>query len=526
MRRTFIFRFFVVALAGLIFASFLLAKNSDSLTILYTNDLHAQLDPIRAMWLKGKPRVGGFAYLTTLIKQNRKHGKNVILLSAGDVMTGPPISRLTRGEAVFDLLNRMGYDAMCLGNHEFDQGWENTINRIYQADFPVLAANIFYKGSDIPFTMPCAIFVRGKIRIGVIGILGRRAALETINKQLVTSLEFRDQIPVLREWVPKLRPHVDILVLLAHEGDAGMQSATAEGDPQRKLTTDIQVARTVPGIDVLITGHAHRGVETPIMVPETGTLIVSTYGLGTRLGKLTLTLDPESHKIIRYNGKLIPVFSDRISPDEAIKARIAKWEDKLQAITGEIIGKNEMPLLRDYYRESLLGDLVADAYRNAAETEIAITNAGSLRADLPAGDITVGKILAVYPFEDPIVRMTVTGKTLLKILEHGAALKYGMIQVSGLTFAVDLSRPSGKRVLRAFVGKNPVKPNRMYSLAVCDYLVNGGDGYTMLQNSINSQPAGAFCTEAIIHYIRSSRHIRYDTLNRIQILKTTTPIKQ
>lgn len=519
MRRTFLIRTFILVFTCVLASSFLYAKEATSLTILYTNDLHAQFRPIPASWLKGKPQIGGFARLTTLIKQTRAHDKNVILLSAGDVMTGPPVSRLTKGKAIFDMLNLMKYDAMCLGNHEFDQGWENTVKRIYQADFPVLAANIFHKGTDIPFALPCVILRRGKIRIGIIGILGRHAALETINKQLVTPLEFRDQIAVLQEWVPKIRPYVDILILLAHEGKAGMQSANAEGDPQRKLTKDIQVASTVPGIDVLITGHAHRGVETPIVVPETGTLLVSTYGLSTRLGRLLLTLDPETHKIISHKGVLIPVLANRIAPDKEAETRIERWEHKVQAFTDEVIGTTDMALLRDYYREFSVGDLVADAYRKAAGTEISMTNAGGLRADIPQGPITVGQILAVYPFENPVLRMSVTGKQLLQMLEHGASLEYGMAQISGLSCTVDLSRPVGHRVVSAFVMGKPLKRDQTYTLATSDYLADGGDGYTMLKKCRKVEPSGAFCTEAIIQFIRKYRHIRYKELDRVRVLK-------
>jgi len=526
MRRFFLIRHLIIVIAIFMAATLLYAKETTSLTILYTNDLHAQFRPIRAVWLKDKPQIGGFARLTTLIKQTRAHDKNVILLSAGDVMTGPPVSRLTKGEAIFDLLNLMKYDAMCLGNHEFDQGWENTVKRIYQADFPVLAANIFYKGTDIPFALPCTILRRGKIRIGIIGILGRHAALETINKRLVTPLEFRDQIAVLQEWVPKLRPYVDILILLAHEGKAGMQSANAEGDPQRKLTKDIQVAAAVPGIDVLITGHAHRGVETPIVVPGTGTLLVSTYGLSTRLGRLVLNLDPETHKIIGYKGVLIPVLASRIAPDKEAEARIEKWEGKVRAITDEVIGTADIKLIRDYYRESSLGDLVADAFRNAAGTDIAMTNAGGLRADIPKGTVTTGQILAMYPFENPIVRMSITGKQLLQMLEHGASLEYGMAQISGLACTLDLSRPVGKRVIRASVAGKPLQANRNYTLATSDYLSNGGDGYTMLPHGQNVEPTGVFCTEAITGFIRKIHRIQYKTLNRIRILHKVSPAKK
>ncbi|NOZ93437.1 MAG: bifunctional metallophosphatase/5'-nucleotidase [Acidobacteria bacterium] len=513
-------RVFVLLLIGVVLPAWAGGTpDSLELTILYTNDIHAQVLPMRAGWLEGQPRIGGFAHIATLVERFRKTRDNVLLLSAGDVMTGPPISRLTKGEAIFDLMNVMGYDAMCLGNHELDQGWRNTVRRINQADFPVLAANIFFKGTEIPFAMPCTILQRGPVRIGIIGILGRTAALETINRRLVTALEFRDQIGVVRGWVAKLRPHVDVLILLAHEGVAGMQSSNAEGAPQRELTKDIQVASAVPGIDVLITGHAHRGVEVPIAVPGTSTLLVSTYGLGTRLGRLTLTLDPETRRITGHDGKLIPVFSDRIPPDPVVAARIASWERKVTAITGEVIGHSTIDLTRDYYGESPLGDLTADAFREAAHTDIAITNSGSLRADIPKGDVTVGEVLAMYPFENPVVRVKLSGRQVKALLEHGATFAYGVAQVSGLSVTIDPGRPQGKRITAVEVGGEPLDPGAIYSVATSDYLADGGDGYVTFQQGADMEPVGIFCTEAIIRLIRKRKTLHVATKPRIIVVK-------
>ena len=496
-----------------------IAAEPVELTILYTNDIHAQLHPLKATWMDKETDMGGFAHIATLVQRLRQDREHVLFLSAGDVMTGPPVSRLTKGEAVFDLMNVMGYDAMCLGNHEFDQGWENVLDRIYQARFPVLGANIFYRDTNIPFAMPCVILKRGPLKIGIIGILGRKAALETINTRLVTALEFRDQITLLQEWVPRLRPHVDILILLAHEGVAGMQSTTAEQDRQRRLDTDIAVASTVPGIDVLITGHAHRGVEIPIVVAPTGTLLVSTYGMGTRLGELVLLVDTGTGAVSGHGGKLIPVLSAEIPPRPEVAQRIAYWDQQVQSITDEVLGETDHLLSRNYYDASPLGNLCADAFRKVAGTEIAITNSGGLRADIPAGPITVGQVLAAYPFENPIVKMTLSGEQILRLLKHGATFDYGIAQVSGIQMQLDTSRDKGTRVLSVRVNSKPLDPNRAYTVATSDYMARGGDAYTVFAEAEDSEPAGAFCTEAIMDFIRKQGTITPEKVDRIVILK-------
>lgn len=501
-----------------VFALHIIAAEPVELTILYTNDIHAQMHPLQTTWKTAETRMGGFAHIATKVEQIRNEREHVLFLSAGDVMTGPPVSRLTKGEAVFDLMNVMGYDAMCLGNHEFDQGWQNVLERVYQARFPVLGANIFYRDTNIPFAMPCAILQRGPLKIGIIGILGRKAALETINTRLVTALEFRDQITLLQEWVPRLRPYVDVLILLAHEGVAGMQSTTAEQDRQRRLDTDIAVASAVPGIDVLITGHAHRGVEIPIVVEPTGTLLVSTYGMGTRLGELVLQVDPDAGDITGQTGKLVPVLSEEIPPKPDVAERIAYWDQQVQSITNEVLGHTNHALTRDYYDASPLGNLCADAFRAAAGTEIAITNSGGLRADVPAGPITAGQILAAYPFENPIVRMTLSGEQVFRLLEHGATFDYGIVQVSGIRIKMDTARPKGDRILWVTINGNKLDRKRAYSVATSDYMARGGDAYTVFAEAEDSQPVGAFCTEAIMNFIRTKGIIRPESVDRILVL--------
>lgn len=160
------------------------------LTILYTNDFHAQDYPVRATWVSGSPMMGGAAYLAGYVNQVRAEEKNVLLLDAGDILTGPPISTLTEGEAPIDLYNYIGYDAVAVGNHEFDHGWQRARNLLSYAQFPFLSANIFYKNTNILFAKPYEILDAGDVRVGVIGIHGKKAGLETIQLDRVTELEF------------------------------------------------------------------------------------------------------------------------------------------------------------------------------------------------------------------------------------------------------------------------------------------------------------------------------------------------
>ncbi|MFC1717545.1 bifunctional metallophosphatase/5'-nucleotidase, partial [Candidatus Poribacteria bacterium] len=284
---------------------------AEELVILYTNDLHAQVEPMKATWLENKPLMGGFANIAAYVDEVRAAKQNVVFFDAGDMLTGPAISSLTQGEAVFDIVNTMGFDAATFGNHEFDHGWKNTKKLLYQADFPVLSANTFYEGTNILFAKPYEIIEKGDLKIGVIGILGKRCGDGTIMATSRQGIEFREQEAIIQEYVNILKPHVDLIVLLAHEGKLDPQLFTAEADPQRVfqeadpqriLQKDVEIAKNVKGIDVLITGHLHKGVEEPIFVEETGTLIVSAYGNGIVVGCLGLVIKQFTHLVLPYSS--------------------------------------------------------------------------------------------------------------------------------------------------------------------------------------------------------------------------------
>src|ERR1044071_783343 len=188
-------------------------------TILYTNDFHSAFDPIPAYWLPGSPKLGGAAQLATLINQIRKRDKTIFLFDTGDMFTGM-MSNLTRGEALMEMMISMRYDAMAIGNHEFDYGSDNFEKQMNRVPFPVLGANIFYKGTNHPYSRPYTIIERNGIRLGVIGIIGEDARSVALPSG-ITGLDFMDPIPIVRELVKELKPQVDLIVVLAHQGKTG-----------------------------------------------------------------------------------------------------------------------------------------------------------------------------------------------------------------------------------------------------------------------------------------------------------------
>ena len=482
----------------------ILCAEEKEITILYTNDFHSAFDPIPAYWIDGSPRLGGAAHLLTLINQIREKEETVFLFDSGDMFTGT-LATLTKGEALLEMMMTMEYDALGIGNHEFDYGVEPFKKGISKVPFPVLGANIFYKDSGEIFSRSYTILERNSIRLGVIGVIGLDAR-SVILPSYVENLEFRDPVIYVRKAVKELRSLVDIIVVLTHQGKTGPMQTDAENRPevQRDFDEDIKLAGLVEGIDVIVSGHAHRGIEVPFVHPETGTLIVQTYGYGTRLGFLKLFFD--GNKITNHNGELLKVWSDKLEPNLNMQNKINFYKNKVDPYIGEVVGKSSVRLVRDYVAESSLGNFSTDVMRAMTGSEIAFQNAGGLRADLPEGPITKGNVLDAFPFHNTLVSGYMTGKQIKKILEQGLSLERGMIQVSGIKAFYDLEKSIGKRLISAEVNGEPLKENKEYLISTQSFLGEGGDLYdTFLE--VKYKDTEKYLSDVVIAHLKDKEEI-------------------
>src|SRR5262245_20225687 len=481
-------------------------------TILYTNDFHSAFDPIPAYWLPGSPRLGGAAHLATLVDRIRACEKPVFLFDTGDMFTGM-LSNLTRGEALMEMMRAMEYDAMAIGNHEFDYGSENFTRQMNAVPFPVLGANIFFKGADHPYSRPYVILEKEGVRLGVIGIIGEDARSVALPSG-ITNLDFRDPVPIVRTLVAELRDRVDVVVVLAHQGKTGPMQTDAEARPevQRDFDEDVRLCGEVPGIDVFVGGHAHRGIETPFVHPVTGTRIVQTYGYGTRLGYLRLTL--KGRKIVSHEGELLKVWSDRLPPDPVIAKKIQHYKQLVAPQIGRVVGRSKTRLVRDYNAESSLGSFVCDVMREMSGADIAVQNAGGLRADLPQGAVTNGNVLDALPFVNTLVVCEMTGAEIREVLEQGLTLERGLIQVSGLRATYDLKRPLKQRLIDLRIGDQPVDNQKTYRVATSSFLAEGGDLYETFLRTRQVDTKKSL-SDVVMEYIQKHGEIPPPRLGRL-----------
>ena len=445
-------------------------------TLLYTNDFHSAFEPVPAFWLPGSPRLGGAAQLATLVERERARAGTSFLLDSGDMFTGT-LSRLTEGEALLEMMLLMRYDAMGVGNHEFDYGWQAFDRGIQHVPFPILCCNVRHRGTGVRFTRPHTILERDGVRLGVIGVMGMKAATRTIMPSKVAELEFTDPVAETQASVRALRDQVDVLVVLGHMGLPGPMQSDAENDPavQRALDEDLAFCEAVRGIDVYIAAHSHHGLETPIVHPGTGTIMTQTYGYGTRLGKVVLQLD--GGRVTGHEVSLLKVWSDELVPHPTVAARVARYRAKVADQIGPPVGRAARRFIRKYHTESSLGSFCADVMRETAQSDVGITNAGGLRADLAEGPLDKGDVLNALPFLNDSWTVEMTGGALRAVLEQGCSLEAGMVQVSGLTATYAPRRPAGSRVLEVRVGGAPLDLERRYRVTTNSFLAEGGDGY-------------------------------------------------
>ena len=395
-------------------------------------------------------------------------------------------------------MNTMAYDAMAIGNHEFEYGWQEIEKQKHRVPFPVLGANLFYKGTDIRFAQPYSIIERNGVRIGVIGIMGQDAAT-ALNPANIAGLEVRDPKVVVPDFVKMLRPDVDLVVVLTHQGKTAPMQTDDEARPeiQRDINAELQLAGVIDGIDVIFSGHVDAGTEKPVVHPRTGTLIMQTYGQGFHLGYLKLHIDREFNRILSYRGRLIP---DRLEPHPGIMEKLTHYRAHHEHIY-DVVGHTAAPLRRVYNAESDLGNLFADIHREEGRAQIGLYPSGGIRRDIDAGDVTVQELLDAWPFLDDVVTVKMTGEQLLGALEQGLSLERGIMQVSGITVRYDPNRPIGSRVLHVDVDGRPLQNETEYTVATGRFIANGGDLYTQFLNK-EIVHVGRDFSEALTDYFR------------------------
>lgn len=429
------------------------ADLSGQVFLLHTNDTHARAD-------NGM----GFAGVAALKQAYEAAGATVLLLDAGDTLHGMPVFNLSQGENAVRVLNAAGYDAMVPGNHDFNYGMDRLRALAGRMDFPLLAANVLQDGK--PAYTAHVVLERGGMRIGIFGLTTPDTSTQS-NPDMIREVEFEDPAKAARVQVKALRQEgVDYIIALCH---LGLEGQYASG----------QLARSVPGIDVIIDGHSHSLLPNGRKAGKT--LIASTGEYLEHVGVVQLKQQGAA-----VAGLLdVEAFSQKDAGVEKLVAGLQRdTQRRLRATVGSTRVRLDGEKQQVRTEETNLGNLVADALRDAAKADIAMCNAGNIRVSIPAGKITKMQVLEVLPFANYLVKKQLTGAQVLQLLEVGVGLypeaDGRFPQVSGIRFIFDAGKPAGRRVTQAWVGEEPLRPEQKYTFATNDFIAAGGDGYTLL----------------------------------------------
>ncbi|WP_346899035.1 5'-nucleotidase C-terminal domain-containing protein [uncultured Roseibium sp.] len=494
------------------------AQAEYSLTILHTNDFHSRVEPINKYDSGCKEEdnaegkcFGGYARLGTLIEERRAASNNSVLLDGGDQFQGSLFYTYYKGKVAAEMMNRLAYDAMTVGNHEFDDGPEVLRGFMDAVEFPVLMSNADVskepKLADV--LMPSTVIERGGEKIGLIGLTPEdNDELSSPGK----NIDFTDPAEAVKAQIAKLEEQgVNKIIVLSHSG----------------YDVDQKIAAAVSGIDVIVGGHSHTYLSNvsdkakgpyPTWVESPDghkTAIVQAASYGKFLGELQVTFDDDG-VVTEAVGE--PIISDgKVAENAEVKARIKELAEPLEEIRQEVIADATAAIDGDRNNcrvgECTMGNLVADAMLDRVKDQgiqIAIQNGGGLRASIDAGQVTMGEVLTVLPFQNTVATFQLKGSDVLAALENGVSqVEEGagrFPQVSGLKFTWTKSKPAGERIVSAQVMENgawaPIDPDKVYGVVTNNYMRGGGDGYKIFASAgMNAYDYGPGLEEVVAAYL-------------------------
>jgi 2',3'-cyclic-nucleotide 2'-phosphodiesterase (5'-nucleotidase family) len=460
----------------------LAAAENIRLTVYETNDIHGWIMARPASWNKEDPKrmAGGFAALANVLKQEQ--GPKLVL-DAGDWFQGTPEGSVSRGKTLVPLLNAVGYDAVEIGNHEFDNGEKELKGLISQLKMPVLAANLYDAKTHqrVAWAKPWIIKDVAGVKVGIFGLLTTKMH-QLAFADNIKGLYFRREADEAKDAVKALKEAgATVIIAVTHVGFEAPQYGKFEGDQT--------IASEVPGIDLIVGGHTHTRVTDPPHDPKNGTLITQAGTGLTQVGKAVLEIDPATKKVVSSKGELETLWIDKTGEDADVLALVHGDQAEVSKAFDVVIGTAAEALMRDPAGEGAMGDWMTDCERHFGRADISLLNGGGIRADLPAGPVTLRSIYNIMPFDNYAVQLVLTGKQVQQTLDYGAAMNKEMVQTSGVSFSYARHKPDGQRVSKILVGGKPLNPDAKYTLETIDFLIKGGDGYTALAQARRQEPS-------------------------------------
>lgn len=441
---------------------------SNKITILHTNDIHGNFLP-RTIKAKNEGQtdrdLGGFLALYDYVTKIRKQQENVLLLDAGDFMTGNPICDIevkgAKGGGMMEFFNLLKYDGQTCGNHEFDVSLDNIRKLIEIANHPVYSANLFTTDGSLFTNEPYHIYKKGDLSVGIIGAIVDDLPVY-INAPQRDQVKLKPAVQVIDSLAKIIDAETDLIVVLSHCG----------------LEEDEKIAAGLgQEVDAIIGGHSHTRMKEAKNI--NGILIVQAGSHLANVGQLELTV--EDDRISSHSYKLVPLWNEDITPEPELAGKVKFYDEQIKKEYGRVIGTLETSWRRAHFSESNIGNFMADLIRDYGQADIGGINSGGIRANLNAGPIKKLDIKNILPFNNTVTVVPATGKDVLDFvkLNAGAAAyeRHGILQISGLNYEFTKAGENEVKILNVTINGEPLDLEKTYKFATVDFVAANAEKY-------------------------------------------------
>jgi 2',3'-cyclic-nucleotide 2'-phosphodiesterase (5'-nucleotidase family) len=537
----------LLLVVALIVASFPLSGYGVSskriqIVILGTTDLHGNLYPTD--YYTNKPDNRGLAKIATMIRQIRKENDNVVLIDSGDTIQGTPLEYYhnkknnTPPDPMMLAMNALAYDAMTVGNHEYNFGLKVLEKARSEAKFPWLSANAYDKGTTHTHYQPYIVKEVAGVRIAVLG-LTTPGIPNWENAPNYAGLEFKDPLSEAKKWVPVLRgkERADVIVIAMHMGlEEDLRTGELNPGQVPNENEAIAIARQVPEVDLIFMGHTHRDVPSVVI---NGVQLLQADYWGRHLARADLYLENDGSRwrVYARSARTIAV-DDKVTPDAELLRIGEPYDRQTQAWLSHPIGESaaDLTAAEATFRDTAILDLIQRVQMEAGNADVSMVASFNEKARIAKGPVTVRDIAGLYIYENTLVVLEVTGQQLKDALEHSARYfrpyepgkstrdlvdekipSYNFDIAEGVTYELNISKPFGQRIENLQFHGKPVLPDQKLRLATNNYRVNGGGGYTMYKGAPVVYRSSQEIREMIIDWVERHKTIPTEPTNNWKI---------
>ena len=513
------------------------------ITILGTTDLHGNIDPID--YYTNNPDNRGLAKVATLIKRVRKEQPNVLLIDSGDTIQGTPLESVhgrknnQPPDPMMVVMNYLNYDAMTVGNHEYNFGLKVLEKARSEAKFPWLSANSYETKTGKTHYQPYLIRELAGVKIGILG-LTTPGIPNWDNPDNYAGLEFHNPTAEAKKWVDILRTKekVDIVVVAMHMGlseDLRTGQITPGQIPHENDA--IEIAKSVPGIDVIFMGHTHREISSLYI---NGVLLTQANAWGRHLARADLYLGktPKGWQVYAKAARTIAT-DDRVEPDGDVIKLAEPYDRETQSWLSRTIGESSVDLdaKQSRFRDTAILDLIQKVQLEAGQADVSMVASFNSEARIAKGPVTVRDIAGLYVYENTLVVLEVTGQQLKDALEHSAKYfkpyisgkapvdlvdekipAYNFDIAEGVNYDLDISKQIGQRIQNLTFKGQPLRPDQKLRLATNNYRVNGGGGYYMYKNAPVIYRSSEEIREMIIDWLEKHKVVPTEPSNNWKLV--------